>query len=98
MLIGELIDMEVKILMIILGCVLSVLGTLIVIIFNQVKNEVEGARSDLSGMKSSVDDLNIKIAEVIKDQSWHKNEIREIKAENREIFARLNSLEKHKGE
>jgi len=95
MLIGELTDMEVEILLILLGGFLSVIGTLLLMEFKRM-------RGDIHGMRESVDNLNIKIAEIILDQSWHKKEldvlkmdIAYLKKESARAKERLHTLEGH---
>ena len=58
--------------MLVLGCVLSIIGTIFVFQF-------KGIREDLGNMNNSVATLNEQIAVVIKDQQWHKEEIDFIK-------------------
>lgn len=58
--------------LIILGSVLSAFGSILIYQFS-------GMRSDIRNISQSVDKLNIQIAEVIKDQDWHKSEIKEMK-------------------
>jgi hypothetical protein len=50
----------------------SFLGSILVMQF-------KGIRQDLKELNKSVKMLNIEVAEVIKDQSWHKEEIADIK-------------------
>ena len=59
--------------LLIIGCILSDIGTILVIQFT-------GMRSDLKEIGDSVKTLNVQIAEVIKDQAWHKEEIIELKS------------------
>lgn len=57
----------------IIGCLLSGIGTVLVLQFSAM-------RKNLENISLSVGTLNIQIAEVIKDQKWHKEEME--KAEN----------------
>ena len=59
--------------LLIIGCILSGIGTILVIQFT-------GMRSDLKEIGDSVKTLNIQIAEIIKDQAWHKEEIVDLKS------------------
>jgi predicted nucleic acid-binding Zn-ribbon protein len=63
-----------------LPLVTSVLGGLILKTFN-------GVRNDLKDLNKSVQELNIEVAKVLSDQSWHREQIKEIKD-------RLSDLEK----
>ncbi len=63
----------VQILIFVVGVFLSAIGTILTILFS-------GMRKDLTEIGASVKSLNVKIAEVINDQSWHKEEMQEIKA------------------
>jgi len=56
------------ILMILIGCLLSGIGTVLVMQFSAM-------RKNLEKISDSVGDLNTQIAVVIKDQSWHKKEM-----------------------
>lgn len=56
-----------------IGGVLSGIGTVLTLQFT-------GMRTDLKDISSSVKVLNIQIAEVLKDQAWHKEELLEIKS------------------
>lgn len=72
--------MERDIILMFVEAALAVIGIMITILFS-------GVRKDLSSISKSVIDLNIKIEKVITDQSWHKEEIRDIKN-------RLDAIEK----
>lgn len=52
--------------------VLTGLATVLVIYFKDMRNDVKN-------MSSSMVDMNLKLEKVITDQSWHKEEISEIK-------------------
>lgn len=52
--------------------VASFLGSVLVMQF-------KGIRQDLKELNNSVKTLNIEVAQVIKDQTWHKEEIVDIK-------------------
>ncbi len=52
--------------------VITGLATMLVIYFKDMK-------SDVKNMSSSMTDMNIKLEKVITDQSWHKEEMSEIK-------------------
>lgn len=54
-------------------------GGLISFIGGVLVMQFQGIRNDLSGMTESVNTLNLQIAEVIKDQGWHKDELISIK-------------------
>jgi hypothetical protein len=72
--------MVLEILIGIFGLILTALGTILIMQFKEMKGSVKT-------MSENIADLNVKIAGIIKDQGWHKNEINEIKE-------RLNSLER----
>lgn len=55
-----------------IGCALSGIGTVLTIQFT-------GMRKDLKDISDSVRVLNVQIAEVIKDQAWHKEELSDMK-------------------
>ena len=59
--------------------VLFVFGTLITFIVGLISAQFSGVRSDLKELNISVKKLNIDVARVISYQSWHKEEIMEIK-------------------
>jgi fructose-1,6-bisphosphatase/sedoheptulose 1,7-bisphosphatase-like protein len=59
-------------LIIVFSSAITLLGTLFVLILKSL-------RDDVKKMTGSVDKLNEKIAVVINDQQWHKEEIEEIK-------------------
>lgn len=63
-----------------LPVIASVLGGFILKTFN-------GVRNDLKDLNKSVQQLNIEVAKVLSDQSWHREQIKEIKD-------RLSDLEK----
>lgn len=54
------------------GFVLTILGTILISCFNSM-------RKDLQKISQSVVEMNIKLEKVINDQSWHKDEMNEIK-------------------
>lgn len=56
----------------IFGFVLTILGTILITCFNSM-------RKDLKQISDSVVEMNIKLEKVITDQSWHKDEMNEIK-------------------
>ena len=62
-----------ELLLIAIGAILSGIGTILTIQFN-------GMRRDLKEIGDSVKVLNIQIAEVIKDQAWHKEELTDLKS------------------
>lgn len=64
--------MQVEIITGLFGFILTVLGTLLVSYFKDMKNDVKN-------MSESVFQLNIKLEKVISDQSYHKEEIQDIK-------------------
>lgn len=61
-----------NILITLIGLLLSGIGSILVFQFS-------GMREDFKRLSKSVEALNVKIAEIIKDQSWHKEEIKELK-------------------
>jgi predicted nucleic acid-binding Zn-ribbon protein len=52
--------------------VITGLATVLVMYFKDMKNDVKN-------MSRSMIDMNVKLEKVITDQSWHKEEIKEIK-------------------
>lgn len=54
------------------GFILTILGTLLLSYFKEMK-------SDVKNMSQSIFQLNMKLERVISDQSWHKDEIVEMK-------------------
>lgn len=56
----------------IFSCILSVLGTMIVLLFR-------GMRDDVKNMANSITSLNEKVGIILNDQKWHKEEIKELK-------------------
>jgi predicted nucleic acid-binding Zn-ribbon protein len=64
--------MTTEILLLIFGSVLSALGTLLLAYF-------KGIKTDISTMSASMVQMNLKLEKVITDQSWHKEEITELK-------------------
>lgn len=65
---------------------IGAIGFLIVYFVKGIRDDFKSMRQDIGDMTNSVNDLNQKIAVVIKDQAWHKEEIDEIKS-------RLNKIE-----
>lgn len=63
--------MNLEILISIFGFILTILGTLLISYFKEMKQDVKS-------MSDSVMQLNIKLEKVILDQSWHKEEINEL--------------------
>lgn len=64
--------MGMEIIVGIFGFVLTVLGTLLISYFKDMKN-------DIKAMSVSMGQMNVKLEKVITDQSWHNREIAEIK-------------------
>lgn len=63
--------MSVQVILILLGAVLTVLGTIIV-------SQFKSLREDIKVMSSSLTDLTTKMATIINDQTWHKKETEEL--------------------
>jgi len=61
-----------QIILLIFGGILTVLGTLLLVIFKDMKDDVKA-------MSKSMVQMNLKLEKVITDQSWHKEEISEVK-------------------
>ena len=59
--------------------ILFLFGTLITFIVGLIAAQFSGIRDDLKELNNSVKNLNIDVAQVIRDQNWHKEEIVEIK-------------------
>lgn len=85
--------MNEQLMILFFGSILSVIGTVLVLLFNSM-------RTDIKSMGGSIDHLNVQIAEVIKDQKWHKEELGsfkqtlyEDKKEISKIKERLHKLE-----
>lgn len=68
------------------GFVLTILGTILISCFNSM-------RKDLKQISDSVVEMNIKLEKVITDQSWHKDEMNEMK----ERIVKLETKEIHNG-
>lgn len=64
--------MTLEIIISIFGFILTILGTLLITYFRDMK-------SDVKSMSESIVQLNIKLERVILDQSWHKEEMQELK-------------------
>lgn len=84
--------MEVKsylleIIISIFGIILTVLGTLLITYFRDM-------RKDVNKMSGSMVDMNTKLEVVINDVTWHKEEMKDIKEEVKENKVRINDLEK----
>lgn len=54
------------------GFILTMLGTLLLSYFKSM-------REDINKMSESICDMNTKLATVINDQTWHKEELQELK-------------------
>ena len=74
----------VAILLALFGGVITALGTVLLMYFKDMKNSV-------GSLNVNVGDLNLKMERVIAAQSWHKDEINEIKEEMKGIYERLNA-------
>lgn len=61
-----------EIIIAVFGFVLTILGTLLILNFKDMK-------TDVKTMSSSMFDLNLKLEKVINDQAWHKEESAELK-------------------
>lgn len=57
----------------IFGFIISMLGAILVINFKDMK-------LDVKKMSSSMGEMNVKLEKVITDQTWHKEEMNEIKS------------------
>ena len=66
------------------GFVLTSLATVIIMYFKDIK-------TNLQTMSKSMVEMNIELKSVITDQSWHKEEIKEIKDDIKNIYGRLNA-------
>lgn len=64
--------MNIELLIALFGFILTMLGTLLVSYFKDMK-------TDVKSMSDSIMQLNIKLEKVISDQTYHKEEITEIK-------------------
>lgn len=85
--------MVLEIIVAVFGFVLTILGTILIMSFKDMK-------TDVKVMSGSMINLNLKLEKVITDQSWHKEETNEIKvialSNRREISKnkeRLHTLE-----
>lgn len=67
------------------GCILSVLGTILVFQF-------KGMKESMDSMAAKIGELNEKIAAILKDQKWHKEEIDELKQDIKDIYAEISKL------
>ncbi len=70
--------MIIQIVGVVIGCLLSAIGTILVFQFS-------GMNKSIVKVVGSINTLNIQIAEVIKDLSWHKSEIKSIKLQISEV-------------
>lgn len=74
-------ELIIGVILAIVGTVLSVVSTLLLSYFKDMKNNIKN-------MSDSMVQMNVKLEKVITDQSWHKEEMGEIKS-------RLSYLESH---
>lgn len=74
--------MHVEIILSVFGFILTILGTLLIGYFKDLK-------ADVKNMSTSIIELNIKLERVILDQTWHKEEIALIKEQ-------INGLQKER--
>lgn len=65
--------MLLEIIISIFGFILTILGTVLILYFKDMK-------TDVKTMSESMVKMNVKLEKVITDQSWHKREINEIKS------------------
>jgi hypothetical protein len=65
---------------------LKLIELLLAAIGSVISMQFMGMRKDLSKISDSVENLNIKISQIVTNQDWHKEEIIQIKN-------RLNALE-----
>lgn len=72
------------------GIVLTALGTMLMLYLKDIKNDFKFMRIDVGEMSDSMGEMNIKLEKVITDQTWHKEEMKEVKA-------RISLLEKRSG-
>lgn len=64
----ESLGTEVEFLKVLVNAFLTVIGVLLLLEFKRM-------RGDIQGMRGSVENLNVKIAEIILDQSWHNKQM-----------------------
>ena len=67
------------------GLVLTALGTILLVYFKDM-------RRDIGTISASMVGMNIKLEKVITDQTWHKEEIGDVKTDIKDIYGRLNAL------
>lgn len=76
-------EIWVQVLLLVVGCLMTLIGTILVMIFKSMKNDfasmTSAIKNEMTEMADSVKELNEKIGVVINDQKWHKNEIDDIK-------------------
>lgn len=73
------VSTTINIVLAILSFVLTILGTILIIYFKEIKEDVKGA-------SSSIHSMSLRIEAIFTDQSWHKEKI-----ENHE--SRIQNLE-----
>jgi len=64
----------------IFGIILTALGTVLLMYLKDIKNDFKYMRGDVGDMSESMGEMNIKLEKVITDQTWHKEEMQEMKA------------------
>ena len=72
------------VLLCVFGGILSALGTVLLMYFKDMKTSV-------GNLNVNVGDLNLKMERVLNTQSWHKEEVVEIKEDIKSIYERLNA-------
>ena len=58
--------------------ILSILGFIFTVFGTCLIGQFRGIKIDLAKMSSSVVEMNLKLERVITDQTWHRQEIKEI--------------------
>lgn len=79
------------------GLICSVLGTMIVMYFKglnkTVADNAKEVKDSIIEIKDEMSKMNLKLEKVITDQSWHKEEMNEIKETQRILFDRIAKIE-----
>lgn len=75
-------NIYLEITLIALGFILSILGTLVVVVFKQMKHEISinmrDMQSEIKELGNSIRSVNNELIKVVENVNWHKEELNNV--------------------
>lgn len=75
-------NIYLEITLIALGFILSILGTLVVVVFKQMKHEISinmrDMQSEIKELGKSIRSVNNELIKVVENVNWHKEELNNV--------------------